>query len=62
MKWAAKPQGGAPVRAAIARNADRHTWDLAPVVGDVRSGTEPEVGEVVEDRKVSKASQECDTP
>ena len=31
-------KGGAPLRAAIARNADRHAQDLAPVVADIRSG------------------------
>jgi len=31
-------KGGAPLRAAIARNADRHARDLAPVVEDIRSG------------------------
>ena len=30
-------KGGAPLRAAIARNADRHAQDLAPVVADVRA-------------------------
>ena len=30
-------KGGAPLRAAIARNADRHARDLAPVVADIRS-------------------------
>ena len=30
-------KGGAPLRAAIARNADRHAQDLAPVVEDIRS-------------------------
>ena len=29
-------KGGAPLRAAIARNADRHVQDLAPVVADIR--------------------------
>ena len=29
-------KGGAPLRAAIARNADRHARDLAPVVEDIR--------------------------
>ena len=31
-------KGGAPLRAAIARNADRHARDLAPVVEDIRAG------------------------
>jgi DNA invertase Pin-like site-specific DNA recombinase len=31
-------QTGAPLRAAIARNADRHARDLAPVVDDIRTG------------------------
>ena len=31
-------KGGAPLRAAIARNADRHAEDLAPVVDDIREG------------------------
>ena len=31
-------KGGAPLRAAIARNADRHARDLAPVVDDIRAG------------------------
>ena len=31
-------KGGAPLRAAIGRNADRHAQDLAPVVHDIRSG------------------------
>jgi Recombinase len=31
-------KGGAPLRAAIARNAERHARDLAPVVEDIRSG------------------------
>jgi DNA invertase Pin-like site-specific DNA recombinase len=30
-------KGGAPLRAAIARNADRHARDLAPVVKDIRA-------------------------
>ena len=30
-------KGGAPLRAAIARNADRHARDLAVVVEDIRS-------------------------
>ena len=30
-------KGGAPLRAAIARNADRHARDLAPVVEDIRA-------------------------
>ena len=30
-------KGGAPLRAAIARNADRHAWDLVPVVEDIRN-------------------------
>jgi DNA invertase Pin-like site-specific DNA recombinase len=30
-------KGGAPLRAAITRNADRHAQDLAPVVEDIRS-------------------------
>jgi DNA invertase Pin-like site-specific DNA recombinase len=29
-------KGGAPLRAAIARNADRHAQDLAPVIEDIR--------------------------
>ncbi len=35
MKRAGK--GGAPLRAAIARNADRHARDLALVAADIRS-------------------------
>ena len=31
-------KGGAPLREAIARNADRHARDLAPVVKDIRAG------------------------
>ena len=31
-------KGGAPRREAIARNADRHALDLAPIVADIRSG------------------------
>jgi hypothetical protein len=31
-------KGGAPLRAAIARNADRHAGDLVLVVADIRSG------------------------
>ena len=31
-------KGGAPLRAEIARNADRHAKDLAPVVADICSG------------------------
>jgi len=30
--------GGAPLREAIARNPDRHAWDLGPVVANIRSG------------------------
>jgi hypothetical protein len=30
-------KGGAPLREAIARNADRHARDLAPVVDDIRA-------------------------
>ena len=30
-------KGGAPLRAAIARNAERHARDLAPVVDDIRA-------------------------
>jgi len=29
-------KGGTPLRAAIARNADRHARDLAPVLADIR--------------------------
>ena len=31
-------KGGASLRVAIARNADRHARDLAPVVEDIRAG------------------------
>ncbi len=31
-------KGGAPLREAIARNAERHAQDLAPVVEDIRAG------------------------
>jgi DNA invertase Pin-like site-specific DNA recombinase len=31
-------KGSAPLRAAIARNADRHAQDLAPVIEDIRAG------------------------
>ena len=31
-------KGAAPLRAAIARNADRHAQDLATVVADIRAG------------------------
>ena len=31
-------KGGAPLRAAIARNADRHARDLAPVLENIRTG------------------------
>jgi DNA invertase Pin-like site-specific DNA recombinase len=31
-------KGGAPLWAAIGRNADRHVRDLAPVVADIREG------------------------
>ncbi len=31
-------KGGAPMREAIARNADRHAQDLASVVEDIRNG------------------------
>ncbi len=31
-------EGGAPLRAAVARNADRHALDPAPVVADIRAG------------------------
>ena len=31
-------KGTAPLRAAIARNADRHAQDLAPVIEDIRAG------------------------
>ena len=31
-------KGGAPLREAVARNADRHAQDLAPVVEDIRAG------------------------
>jgi DNA invertase Pin-like site-specific DNA recombinase len=31
-------KGVAPLRAAIARNADRHARDLAPVIDDIRAG------------------------
>jgi DNA invertase Pin-like site-specific DNA recombinase len=34
---AAALRGGAPLRAAIVRNADRHARDLAPVIADIRS-------------------------
>ena len=33
-------KGGAPLREAIARKADRHAQDLAPVVEDIRAGGE----------------------
>ena len=31
-------QGGTPLRAAIARNADRHAQVLSPVLADIRAG------------------------
>jgi hypothetical protein len=31
-------KGGAPLRAAIVCNADRHARDLAPVVADIQGG------------------------
>ena len=31
-------KGGAPLREAIARNADRHAQNLAPVLEDIRAG------------------------
>ena len=31
-------KGGAPLREAIARNADLHEQDLAPVIEDIRAG------------------------
>jgi hypothetical protein len=31
-------KGGAPLRAAIAKNADRHAQDLAPVIENIRGG------------------------
>jgi DNA invertase Pin-like site-specific DNA recombinase len=31
-------KGGAPLRAPIAQNADRHAKDLAPVIDDIRAG------------------------
>ena len=37
-------KGGAPLRAAIARNADRHARDLAPVVEDMRAAGRPASG------------------
>ena len=37
-------KGGAPLRAAIARNADRHAQDLAPVVADIRAGGRASLG------------------
>ena len=37
-------KGGAPLRAAIERNADRHAEDLAPVVDDIREGGAPACG------------------
>ena len=37
-------KGGAPLRAAIVRNADRHAQDLAPVVADIRSGGATSLG------------------
>ena len=37
-------KGGAPLRAAIARNADRHAQDLAPVVADIRAGGATSLG------------------
>ena len=37
-------KGGAPLRAAIARNADRHAKDLAPVVADIRGVGQPACG------------------
>ena len=37
-------KGGAPLRAAIARNAGRHAHDLAPVVEDIRAGSTPASG------------------
>ena len=37
-------KGGAPLRAAIAGNADRHAQDLAPVVADIRAGGQFSLG------------------
>ena len=38
-------KGTAPLRAAIAGNAERHARDLAPVVADIRSGGAPASGD-----------------
>jgi DNA invertase Pin-like site-specific DNA recombinase len=40
-------KGGAPLRAAIARNADRHAQDLEPVVKDIRA------------RRAQKPARDC---
>ena len=39
-------KGGAPLRAAIARNADRHAQDLAPVIADIRCGGSTSLREI----------------
>ena len=42
-------KGGAPLRAAIARNADRHARDLAPVVEDIRAGGATSLGAIADE-------------
>ena len=39
-------KGGAPLRAAIGRNADRHAGDLAPVVEDIRASGQTSLGAI----------------
>ena len=42
-------KGGAPLRAAIARNADRHARDLAPVVVDIQAGGATSLRKIAEE-------------
>jgi DNA invertase Pin-like site-specific DNA recombinase len=42
-------KGGAPLRAAIGRNADRHARDLAPVILDVRASGQTSLGAMADE-------------
>jgi len=42
-------KGGAPLRAAIAENADRHARDLAPVVEDIRASGRESLGAIADE-------------
>ena len=42
-------RGGGPLRAAVARNAERHAQDLAPVIADIQASGKSSLGAIAEE-------------